>query len=205
LPTIVCCGTGPSITPHQVEVARRRGWALFVCNDAICLAPDAALLHACNWQWWDARWAEVKDLPCEKWTTRKESAEKYGIHWIAEVNRPGLSNDPALLHHGHSSGYQLLGMAYRAGATRIVLLGYDMSFAPDYDGAAHQIGSSPRHFFGEYEPELQHWPRVQVRNGVHIELFELYRSVADQGAVEIINCSGGVLDCFPRMDINDVV
>jgi hypothetical protein len=204
LPTIVCCGTGPSITPHQVEVARRRGWALFVCNDAFRLASDAALLHACNWQWWNSRWDQVKDLPCEKWTTRKESAEKYGIHWIAEVNRPGLSTDPALLHHGHSSGYQLLGMAYRAGATRIVLLGYDMTFAPDYDGAAHQIGSSPRHFFGEYPPELQHWPRVQVRNGVHIELLELYRSVADQGAVEIINASGGVLDCFPRMDINDV-
>ena len=204
MPTIVCCGTGPSITPHQVEVARRRGWALFVCNDAFRLAPDAALLHACNWQWWNSRWDQVKDLPCEKWTTRKESAEKYGIHWIAEVNRPGLSTDPALLHHGHSSGYQLLGMAYRAGATRIVLLGYDLSFAVDYDGAAHQIGSSPRHFFGEYPPELQHWPRVQVRNGVHIELLELYRSVADQGAVEIINASGGVLDCFPRMDINDV-
>jgi hypothetical protein len=34
------------------------------------LAPDAALLHACNWQWWDARWEQVKHLPCDKWTTR---------------------------------------------------------------------------------------------------------------------------------------
>lgn len=193
------------MTPAQIQCARERGWPIFVANDAFRLAPDAALLFACNWQWWDARWDQVKDLPAEKWTTRKESAEKYGIRWIAEANRPGLSTDPAVLHHGHSSGYQLLGMAYRAGATRIVLVGYDMTFAPDYDGAAHRIGSSPRHFFGEYEPELQHWPRVQVRNGVHVELLGLYRSVADQGAVEIINCSGGVLECFPRMDINNVV
>ena len=187
-----------------MQVARARDWPLFVCNDAIRLAPDAALLFACNWQWWDARWPEVKDLPAEKWTSRSESAAKYGINWIAEVNRPGLSTDPAVLHHGHSSGYQLLGMAYRAGAERIVLIGYDLTFAADYDGRAKRIGSSPRHFFGEYPPALQHWPSARVQAGIHVELLDLYRSVAKQGLVEIVNCSGGVMDCFPRTSIDDV-
>jgi len=198
-------GTGPSITREQVQQARDKGWALFACNDAIRLAPDAALLHACNYQWWDARWDSVKSLPCEKWTTRKESSDKYGICWIAEVNRPGLSTDPNLLHNGHSSGYQLVGQAYRCGATRIVLLGYDLKFAPDYDGRNHRAGSAPRHFFGEYESELQHWPSVKVQNGVHVELLDLYRSVAVQGLVEIVNCSpGSALDCFPKVDIVDL-
>lgn len=148
----------------------------------------------------------MKDLPAEKWTTRKESAEKYGIHWIDEVNRPGLSQDPALLHHGHSSGYQLLGMAYRAGAERIVLLGYDLQFAPDYDGKAKRIGSGPRHFFGEYEPALQHWPSVKIQHGRHVELIGLYESVARQGLVEIINCTpGSALTCFPTADIDRVI
>lgn len=201
--TVVCVGTGPSLSLAQLESARR--WPLFVCNDAFRVAPDAALLFACNWQWWDARWQDVKDLPCEKWTTRRESAEKYGLRYIAEVNRPGLSTDPTVLHHGHSSGYQLLGMAYRSGARRILLLGYDLAFASDYDGRAMKAGSGPRHFFGEYEPALQHWPSVKVRAGVHVELLDLYQSVADQGAVEIINCTGGgVLECFPRADIRDV-
>ena len=177
---------------------------MFACNDAIRLAPDAALLHACNYQWWDERWDTVKSLPCEKWTTRKESADKYGILWIDEVNRPGLSTDPNVLHHGHSSGYQLVGQAYRCGARRIVLLGYDMKFAPDYDGRNHRAGSAPRHFFGEYEPALQHWPSVKVQNGVHVELLDLYRSVAKQGLVEIIDCSNGALDCFPKVDIADL-
>jgi hypothetical protein len=184
-----------------VQAARDRGWPIFVCNDAYKLAPDAALLHACNWQWWDARWPEVRSLPCEKWTTRSESAEKYGIRWIAEVNRPGLSQNPDVLHHGHSSGYQLVGMAYRAGAERIVLLGYDLAFAPDYDGKAKRVGSGPRHFFGEYESALQHWPSVKVEHGRHVELIGLYESIANQGLVEIVNCSGGVLECFPRADI----
>jgi hypothetical protein len=167
--------------------------------------PDAELLHGCNWQWWASRWETVKHLPADKWTTNGKAAAEFDINWIAEVNKPGLSTDPDLLHHGHSSGYQLLGMAYRAGAERILLLGYDMKYAPDYDGKAKQIGSGPRHFFGEYEPALQHWPSVMVQRGVHIELLDLYRSVAKQGLVEIVNCSpGSALTCFPNRDIRDL-
>ena len=188
-----------------MQVARERRWTLYACNDAYRLAPDAALLHACNWQWWDARWDQVRDLPAEKWTTSAVAAGKYGIRWIAEVNEPGLSTNPDVLHHGHSSGYQLVGQAYRNGATRILLLGYDLKFAPDYDGASRQIGSGPRHFFGEYEAALQHWPKVKVRAGVHYELVEMYGAIARQGLVEIINCTpGSALDCFPVMDIRDV-
>ena len=204
--TICCVATGPSVTPQQVDAARSKGWTLYACNDGYKLAPDCALLHACNYQWWDARWEQVKDLPCEKWTTRKESADKYGIHWIDEKPNYGygLSTDPSFLYHGHGSGFQLLGMAYRARPERIVLLGYDLSFAPDYDGRARQIGSSPRHFFGEYEPSLQHWPSKMVQQGRHIELLRFYQEVADQNPVPIINCSGGVMECFPRMDVEQI-
>jgi len=77
--------------------------------------------------------------------------------------------------------------------------------APDYDGKSREIGSEPRHYFGEYPHSMQHWPSVKVRGGVHVELLELYRSVADQGLVEIINCTpGSALDCFEKRDINAV-
>jgi len=208
--TVVCVGTGPSLTANQVEVARSKGFTLFACNDAIRLAPDAALLFACNWQWWDARWDEVKDLPCEKWTSNTAAAHRFDINYIDGRLQPcgyGLSTDPSYIHHGHGSGYQLLEMAKRSGARRIVLLGYDLAFAADYDGRGQQVGSSPRHFFGEYEPALQHWPHVAVHHGVHTELLRFYGAVAEQthvtGPDEIINCSGGVLNCFPRMDIRE--
>lgn len=204
--TIVCVGTGPSLRPAQLEVARRRGWPLYVCNDAVRWCQDAALLTACNWQWWDARWPEVRDLPCEKWTTRREAADKYGLSWIAErpCDGSGLSKDPSFLYHGHGSGYQLLGLAWRARPARIVLLGYDLTFAPDYDGRRRFAGSTPRHFFGEYELALQHWPSVRVERGRHVELLGFYADVARQRPCEIVNCSGGALECFPRQRIEDV-
>jgi hypothetical protein len=115
-----------------------------------------------------------------------------------------LSESPAV-SYGHSAGYQLLNLAYHAKPDRIVLLGYDMRYAPDYDGRAHRVGSSPRHFFGEYPSALAHWPSVKVLDGVHYELVDLYRAIAAQGLVEIINCTpGSAIDCFPTKGIEDL-
>lgn len=204
--TVACIATGPSLTPHQVEAARLKGFRLMVCNNAYQLAPDAELLYAVNAEWWAYYWPDVAGLPCAKWTTNRAAAQEYGINWIAERDAPGLSTDPAYIHHGHGSGYSLVSMAHRMGATRILLLGYDLKYAPDYDGRARKVGSSPRHWFGEYPASMQHWPSVAVRDGVHHVLVDLYRSVHEQGLVEIINCTpGSALEgVIPSMDIADV-
>ena len=181
--------TGPSITQRQVDTARDKGFTLFACNNGFQLAPDAELLYAVNYAWWAYYWADVATLPCEKWTTSESAAKAFGLNWIAEKNAPGLSEDPKIIHHGHGSGFSLVSMAHRAGADRIVLLGYDLKYAPDYNGKVRDIGSTPRHFFGEYPASMQHWPSVQVKNGVHVELVELYRSVKEQGLVELVNCT----------------
>ena len=158
-----------------------------------------------NLPFWQHYWNEINWLQCEKWTTNREAADIFGINCIAEKNAPGLSTDPKVIHHGHGSGYSLVSMAHNKGAKRIVLLGYDLRYAPDYDGKAHQIGSTPRHYFGEYPHSMQHWPSVQVKDGVHVELLELYRSIAEQGLVEVINCTpDSAIDCFERGDIDAI-
>jgi hypothetical protein len=202
--TTVCIGTGPSLTLAQIETAKRKGFRLFGCNN-VWKITELELLYACNRQWWDYYWPEVKHCSASKWTTNKEAATVYGLNWIAERNEKGLSTDPSYVHHGHGSGYTLLNLAYLMGAKRIVLLGYDMKYAPDYDGSAMRVGSSPRHFFGEYPSQLQHWPKAKVKNGVHTELCELYQSVADQGLVEIVNATpDSALTCFPKADIDAI-
>ena len=203
--TIVCIGTGPSLTFQQVETARRKGFTLYAANNAIYMAPDAALLYSVNLAWWDYYWDMVRDLPCEKWSTSASVADKYGVHWIAEKNAKGLSTDPDIIHHGHGSGYSLVSMAHRAGADRIILLGYDLKYAKDYDPKNRYPGSTPRHFFGEYPPTMQHWPSKQVIDGLHVELLDLYRSIAEQGLVEIVNCTpDSAIDCFPTVNVDHV-
>ena len=205
--TVVCIATGPSLTVDQVETARRKCFRLFVCNNAYQVAPDAELLYAVNREWWEHYHGAVRDLPAEKWTTNRVAADLYGLNWIAERDAPGLSMEPGVIHHGHGSGASLVSMAHQKGARRILLLGYDLKYAPDYDGRRQQVGSSPRHFFGEYPPSMQHWPSVQVKAGVHVQLVEWYRSVAAQGLVELVCCTPGsalesVIEC---RDIRDAV
>lgn len=189
--TVVCIGTGPSLTADRVQVARDKGFRLFVCNNGFKLAPDAELLYAVNGEWWDYYYDEVRALPCQKWTTNRTAADRYGLTWIAERAGDGLSTDPAYIHHGHGGGYSLVSMAHRMGARRVLLLGYDLRYAPDYDGQRRAPGSTPRHFFGEYPPSMQHWPKVHVRDGVHTEMLRLYRSIHTQGLIEIVCCSPG--------------
>ena len=191
--TAVCIGTGPSLTMDQLEAARDHGFALYACNNAIFLAPDAELLYSVNKAWWDHYYEMVKDYRCEKWTTNPEAARAYNLSWIAEKNAKGLSTNPDYIHHGHGSGYSLVSMAHKKGYERIILIGYDLKYAPDYDPGNRNPGSTPRHFFngGEYPPSMQHWPSVSIKNGVHIELVDLYRSIAEQGLVELVNCTPG--------------
>jgi len=161
-------------------------------------------LHACNYQWWDLRWPEVKDLPARKTTIFQCTATRLGIEYVEGCWHEGLS-EPPVVSYGHSAGYQLLNLAYHQKPDRIVLLGFDMRYAADYDGKARRIGSTPRHFFGEYPQELQHWPSAKVKDGVHIELVGLYEAAARQGLVEIVNCTpGSAIDCFPFADIGEV-
>lgn len=200
--TIVCIGTGPSLTLEQIDVARQKGFTLYGCNKVFEIVPDLALLYACNEGFWVHYWDAIKDHPCEKWTTNKEAARKFKLNWIAEKNKPGLSADSTYLHHGHGSGHSLLNLAYLKGAERIVLLGYDMKYAPDYDGKNMKVGSQPRHYFGEYPSALQHWPYFSIKKGIHEEMLSLYRAIAEQNRVEIVNCTpDSALDCFPKLNI----
>ena len=179
---------------------------MFGCNRVWEIVSDLEVLYAANEKFWLQYWSdELAAHPCQKWTANRRAADKFGLNWIAERNASGLSSDPALIHHGHGSGYSLVNLAYLLGAKRIVLLGYDMKYAPDYSGSEKRVGSSPRHYFGEYPSDLLHWPKVSVRGGVHVELVRLYESVARQGLVEIINCTpDSAVKCFPMMDVAEV-
>lgn len=198
--TVVCIGTGPSLTIEQIETARSKGFRLFGCNRVFEVVPDLEVLYGCNCAFWDRYHQHLAEHPAQKWTTNLQAARRYGLNWIGERWGAGLCEDPKVIYHGHGSGYSLLGIAHKLGARRILLLGYDMKFAPDYDGYAQRPGSAPRHFFGEYPPELQHWPKQPFT-----DLIPLYAAIREQGLVELINCTPGsaLESVLPSMDISD--
>lgn len=198
--TVCCIGTGPSLTLEQIDIARQKGFRLFGANRTFEIVPDLEVMYACNHGFWDVHFEEAKQHPCEKWTTCLPAAREYGLHWIGERWGYGLCEDPRVIYHGHGSGYSLLGVAHKLGATRIILIGYDMKFGAGYDAAQRNPGETPRHYFGEYDPRLQHWPKQPFT-----DLLPLYREIHDQGLVEIVNCTpGSALEgVIPSLDISD--
>ena len=120
--TIVCLGTGPSLT--AADVTRCAGQAkVTAINDAYRLAPWADVLYACDAKWW--RWN--KGLP-------GFAGLKFGLDTsiayrdVTVLQNTGLQvleTTPTGLRTGHTSGYQAINLAVHLGAARIVLLGYD--------------------------------------------------------------------------------
>ena len=211
--TACILATGPSLTPEVREAARRGqeqgAWALFGMNHVWRDFPTLDVFLACNIEYYETQWERgLKQHRAEKWTWDLKTGIKYGLHYIPGKWADGFSKDPCCIHYGHSSGFQLPQLAYHAGFRRLLLCGYDMRYAADYDGRAMRVGSSPRHYFGEYEDAaLNHWPSKRVVNGVHEELVSQFEKVAKLNPdIEIINCSpGSAMTCFPMATLTELL
>jgi hypothetical protein len=183
--TIVCIATGPSLTQDDCEQIREAGLTTIVVNDAYRIAPWAHALYACDRSWWLVHHANViqqfKGRLYSQHQDEKELPHLPNVQGLQGYDRRGLSTQPGVIHHGANSGYQAVNLAYHLGATRILLLGYDMGFS-----------GNKRHFFGEH-------PAGLGQSSDYPELIQRFRSIkpADYG-LEIINCTRTTaLDAFP--------
>ena len=142
--TIVCLGSGPSLTPEDVNAVRGKCPVIAV-NSTYRLAPWADVLYACDRSWWTRERDGVAKYHGMKWSidrTRSglESSTKVedkgpGISVLRNTGESGLESSPLGLRTGRNSGYQAMNLAWHLGARRIILLGYDMRLAAD--GAKH--------------------------------------------------------------------
>lgn len=202
----IIIGTGPSLTPQAIDLINQSKLLKFGCNLTF-KAVDLDVLYVNNKEFWAHYRDELAALDCAKWTYREEVAQEHGARFIQGIWAPGLSTDPKVLHWGHGSGYELMGVAYHYGVTEFILIGYDLRFPAGYDGIK-KIAGGDRHFFGEYPKELQHWTKFNMGgNGELNGLLDMYRTIdADVLGIRIINCSPGTaLDFFEIGKLQDYV
>lgn len=207
----VIVGTGPSLTPEQLDYV---GWArhddrcrVFGVNNAVMAAPFLDVHMACNIEWWDHYHDHdaLKITRADKWTWDKRTADRYGINHIPGKWGDSFSKDPGFIHYGHSSGFQILNLAYHYGIRTMILIGYDMRYLPGYDRGNRKPGQG-RHYFGEYPKELQHWPKVGPK-GEFTGLLRVFRTIdtADLN-LRIINCTpGSALDFFENAELKEIL
>lgn len=191
--TVVCAATGPSLDDEQLQVIRQQQqagrWRVIAISDNYRRAPWADVVYACDLAWWKVHHAQVaKEAPeAEYWACCNVAADRFGLHRVRSANRPGLGTWQ--VHTGGNSGYSAINLAFLFGATRILLVGYDM-----------QATGGKKHWFGDHPARL-----------VQVQLFDewLHRFKAlgtdlRAAGIQVINCTRQTaLREFPLSTIED--
>jgi hypothetical protein len=160
--------TGQSLMQEQADAVNGRCRVVAVSN-AYKLAPWADALASCDASWWKNN-PEAMEFAGRKFTT---APDWQGLSGLERVE--GVAS-------GTNSG--LLGMmvAVKLGATRILLLGYDMQGT---------------HFFGAHPAPLRN------PNAARFEVFKKQFMGYRPRGVEIINCTpGSALRAYPMGDLH---
>jgi hypothetical protein len=156
------------------------------------LAPWAEVLYAADSKWWRHYHERALKFAGRKVTIRKTLPwpEVYCLEQSAE--HPTFDPRPTHLVSGGNSGYQAVHLAVHLGATRIVLLGFDMK-----DGRNRR-----RHWFGN------HTGRLDSRGNYTgwIRAFDKFAGVLNRMNIEVVNCTPDTaLRCFPRRPLSEVI
>lgn len=186
--TVVCIASGPSLTQEDCDFVRGKA-RVIVVNTSYQRAPWADALYACDEIWW--RWHKgVPEFQGLKFAMNRTAARWPGVTVLKNLGADGLSLNPTGLKHGKNSGYAAIGLAVLLGASRILLLGYDMQRGPH--GEAHWHPNHPNH----RENPFPQWLR----------LFGTLVAPLQQARVEVINCTRRTaLECFPRQPLRDAM
>jgi hypothetical protein len=168
-------------------------------NDAYRRLPWADVLYAGDADWWELH-RGCPNFAGEKWTVhhprvtdKTAVAARYGLRVVAgagQIDAPGFSLDPARIHYGNSSGFQAINLALLFGATRILLVGFDMRTP---------TAGQPRHFFGDHADPAMNRARYEH----FLPAFtEAARRLPPH--IKIVNCTpGSALRCWPALSLED--
>lgn len=189
--TAICIASGPSLTAEDVDYCRGKG-KVYVINNTFRRAHWADVLYACDGRWWEHYHAEAaKVFKGEMWTIDVGAAAKYGLKEIGVLNDAFFSDHPKAIALGGNSGHQALNLACIQGASRVILLGYDMK--PRADGIRHWHGDHVNALLQTNPIEYFNWCQNLKQAKPFIE-------------AEVINCTRDTaLDCFDRAALRDVL
>ncbi len=194
--TAIILGGGPSLALEDVNLCRGKGRVLAV-KEAHLLAPWADALYAGDAKWWRG-YRGAPEFAGLKYTIEQDPNEERmgdwpGLQVLKNTGAEGLELEPTGLRTGYNSGYQAIGLAVHLGATRIILLGFDMWRAPD--------GS--QNWFEQY-PHLMRSHHVPSPYPLFLQAFASIVEPLKRAGVEVVNASRATrLAAFPFLSLEE--
>lgn len=200
---VIVAATGPSLDANvALECRKSRLYGdcrVVVVNDAWRLMPWADILYACDAGWWKVHDGVPGFRHGERWSTHEgtkpddsnykgDLPKEWRINYVRGRAGNTFSTDQSVVHYGMNSGFQAINLALLKGATKVILVGFDMKRT---GGKAH--------FFGDHPNGLC--------VSTHYENFiPQFRIAAKDCTVPIVNATpGSALDCWPRVALDDAL
>lgn len=166
-------------------------------NDAYKLAPWADVLYSSDRRWFP-HYHGVPEFTGMKYGIGSTVGKDNPFHGLPAITvlkntgPEGVELEPSGLRSGSNSGYAAINLAVHFGASRILLLGYNLN---QHGGRLH--------FFGNHPPGLPNQP--WLLQNFKARFHSLVAPLQALG-VEVINCTPhSSLDAFPMADLRDVL
>lgn len=182
---------GPSL--RKMNLRPLKGRHVIVINNSWELVPDAEVLYFCDTKWWQQHGERVKKDFQGKYCVTIAHCPDDKLLRLDNTGRHGLEILPTGLRHGTNSGYQAINLAYHFGASRIVLLGYDM-----------KIEGAQTHWHAGHGRPVDHFEHHVTKN--MLPKFDMLVLPLQNLNVEVWNATpGSALKCWPAIDLMELL
>lgn len=190
--TVVLVAGGKSLSLAQVRmvgIARANSFVRVIAiNDAVYPCWFADAVYACDRQWlaehdgvpgFDGRRITLKHQNNPVW----EEAD-----WLISTGPEGFEPDPGGLRTAGNSGYQALNLCAHLGASKVLLVGYDMR------------GGAASHWFGEHPDGCRKNMTRPFEARAH-HFVGLAEPLRERG-IDVVNCTpGSAITAFRTGDL----
>jgi hypothetical protein len=180
--TVVCLAPGQSLSRDDVEYVREKAVVIAI-NDAVDLAPWAPVAYSSDSGWWIRRRGlpDFAGLRVGVGSTpqgrpgERDAYERIQVLRLRQID--GVCFEPDGLATTINSGGAAINVAVHLGATRVLLLGYDMG--PPKNGSNY------------------------VAFAAHIATMV---TPLKEAGIAVLNCSRRTrLECFPRAELREAL
>lgn len=191
----VVIGSGPSLSDEQLAMVKQhhvdQRVHVIAVNNTIERVPWADVSYFGDYTALCHYLPKLKPLTSAEWvTTCRAGAERWRLTHVKPSPNNGMSLDR--VHLNGNSGAQAVNTAAAFGATKVILIGFDMRNSKD--GKAHWFGQHPLPLITtQLFPDWMH-------------KFAILAKEAKALGVDIINCTpDSALQCFDKRALDEVL